>query len=220
MRLLVTTVAIFVAATGAVSADGMSKANVSAAKAGLPAPQPSVAVSMERGVRVWRPVIDAYVAGDRTSYPVYSAPVGDAGQGAAYGAYGYGGAYGLSGGFGTNKAGSGKRSERLNGSGFSSVMPGQVSHGARPIGMGPRGKVNVHQMAPVRPMIHARAGDAMARPAIAAPRPMNVASPARMGHSMGRPMGLGGARGGGYGGGYGGGHGGAKAHGGHGGGHR
>jgi hypothetical protein len=88
-------------------ADGDKVADAPGAKSGLPAPQSSVVVTMERGVRVWRPVgLPAQMGPMPAAYPQQAnyteSTAAQAAPSPNYG-YGYGGSGGLySGGNGTN----------------------------------------------------------------------------------------------------------------------
>jgi hypothetical protein len=189
MRSLIMTLAVMMAGCGGALADGMSQAELAAVKAGLPDPQASVVVKLERGVRVWRPVIDVDLAPQSAAYPAaypvavpqYVMPQASE-SGTNNGYYGYGGGYGLGGGgFAGNANGMGKR-DRLNGVGFGGPMKNGKAMG--------RGQ---QRMAMAAPQPGRGYEKAVPRVNIIMQRPMRMAAPGRV---MGRgPMG-----GGGYGG--------------------
>jgi hypothetical protein len=137
MRLLISTLLVAGFAVSSALADGMSQADVAAAKGGhpvaqardgkhdvgVPKNQSSVVVTIERGVRVWRPIVEAPDYGD--GYEVVAPRVAGAepqyyGNG-YYNGGGYGGYYGggvIGGGLG-NGAGYGQnyRGSERNGAG-------------------------------------------------------------------------------------------------------
>lgn len=95
-------------------ADGESSIRVHSGLT-LPPPQPSVVVTIERGVRVWRPVTAAYAA---IHDPDALEPEAAAPSYPAYGAYGSGSGFGwgFPYGYGYGEGyGAGKKRERLNG---------------------------------------------------------------------------------------------------------
>jgi hypothetical protein len=115
MRLLISTLLVAGFAVSSALADGISKADVATAKGGhrvpqahsekndvgVPQNQSSVVISVERGVRVWRPIVEA--TGDEARVFVrepqsYSADTQSNGNG-TYNGGGYGGGF-VGGGFG------------------------------------------------------------------------------------------------------------------------
>ena len=95
LRLLVSMSMVFLV-SGSVLADGVERTSRKTAAVSLPAAQPSVAVTVERGVRVWRPL--GTDGGVETGYPQF-VTLGPAGGTIAVPVYG-GGAGGLFTGFG------------------------------------------------------------------------------------------------------------------------
>jgi hypothetical protein len=131
MRIVISAVIFTCLLTTPTRADGMSKADVARAKgqsvaseADLPAPQPSVIVTRERGVRVWRPVVDAPEYVQPTESPVYAAvqpPYADQSAATGYANPAGYGSYGSYGGLGTNGIGHGKNGDGLNGVGVTNA---------------------------------------------------------------------------------------------------
>jgi hypothetical protein len=119
MRLLISTLFVAGFAVSSALADGMSKADVAAAKGGLPVAQAhaskldagvpknqsSVVVSVERGVRVWRPLVEApdYGGGYEVVAPRSASAEPQYYGNGYYNGGGYGGGY-IGNGFGSGSA--------------------------------------------------------------------------------------------------------------------